>query len=206
MIQRRYELMGTILIILLAGGWIVSAIHRRRYSRSFDWRETQFPGIRDMHDVEHRALVYVMVQRTDSILAALARTIEEERQKLGAIVRNPSMDGALVARQADTLVMRPGSAAISEKAPQPASSGATVRSASADGPATPGVFGATAAAGVPESSSMPEDPSAASIGGADSSYDRIVQLADAGMDIPAIARRLKLPEGEVSMVVRLCAA
>jgi hypothetical protein len=47
------------------------------------------------HDIEHRALMFLMTQRTDSILAALADTIEQERQKLGGVVRKPSMTEAV---------------------------------------------------------------------------------------------------------------
>lgn len=42
-------------------------------------------------DIEHRALMFLMNQKTDSMLAALANAIAQERQKLGVIVRNPSM-------------------------------------------------------------------------------------------------------------------
>jgi hypothetical protein len=42
------------------------------------------------HDLEHRALVYLMTQKTDSVLAALAKTIEEERVKLGVAKRVPA--------------------------------------------------------------------------------------------------------------------
>jgi hypothetical protein len=42
-------------------------------------------------DIENRALMFLMSQKTDSMLAALSKTIEQERQKLGVVVRNPSM-------------------------------------------------------------------------------------------------------------------
>lgn len=44
-----------------------------------------------MQDYQHRALMFLMNQKTDSMLAALSKTIEQERQKLGIVVRNPSM-------------------------------------------------------------------------------------------------------------------
>ena len=47
------------------------------------------------HDVEHRALMFLMTQKTEAMLAALASTIEQERQKLGGIVINPSMAGTV---------------------------------------------------------------------------------------------------------------
>jgi len=46
-------------------------------------------------DIEHRALMYLMAEKTDSLLGALAKTIEQERQKLVGVVRNPSMAQAL---------------------------------------------------------------------------------------------------------------
>jgi hypothetical protein len=53
-----------------------------------------------LQDMEHRALMFVMDQKTDSFLAALAQTIERERQKLGVVVRKPSMTNAMDADQA----------------------------------------------------------------------------------------------------------
>lgn len=44
-----------------------------------------------MHDSEHRTLMFLMNQKTDSMLAAIAKTIEQERQKLGVVVRKPSI-------------------------------------------------------------------------------------------------------------------
>ena len=46
-------------------------------------------------DIEHRALMFLMAQKTDSVLASLAQAIDQERQKLGGVVRNPSMTEAL---------------------------------------------------------------------------------------------------------------
>lgn len=42
----------------------------------------------EQHQLEHRALIYLMTQKTDSVLAALSRTIEQERFKLGVIDSN----------------------------------------------------------------------------------------------------------------------
>jgi hypothetical protein len=44
--------------------------------------------------------MFLMAQKTDSVLAALARTLEQERQKLGSVVRKPSMPEAIDALQA----------------------------------------------------------------------------------------------------------
>lgn len=41
---------------------------------------------------EHRALMFVMDQKLDSVLSAIAQTIEKERQKLGVVNETPSID------------------------------------------------------------------------------------------------------------------
>lgn len=53
-------------------------------------------------DLENRALMFLMSQKTDSMLAALAKTIEQERQKLGVVVRNPSMTEGIDACEVPT--------------------------------------------------------------------------------------------------------
>lgn len=53
-----------------------------------------------MQDNEHRVLMFLMNQKTDSMLAALSKTIEQERQKLGVVVRNPSMTEEIDTRHA----------------------------------------------------------------------------------------------------------
>ena len=42
------------------------------------------------HELAHRALIHLMNQKTDAMLAALSETIDKERQKLGVVVRNPA--------------------------------------------------------------------------------------------------------------------
>jgi hypothetical protein len=150
MLQASYEVGGLAIVMLLIGMWLV----RRRIRRKRATAETSQALLAQVaphqqHDIEHRALMFLMNQKTDAVLAALSRTIEQERQKLGGIVRNPSMAVAIDAFQAES--MSPN--------------------------ATP--------------------PSA---------HDQIQPLALSGMAVDAIARQLRLPEDEVSMVMRLNAA
>ncbi|MGD9309449.1 MAG: hypothetical protein PVG51_09940 [Desulfosarcina sp.] len=104
MLQVSYETWGFGIIGLLLAVWTIKRIIRRM--RNADGRQsTHRPHIRDAgcHDIEHRALVFLMTQKTDALLAALARTIELERQKLGGIVRNPSIAGVVNTPQADVM-------------------------------------------------------------------------------------------------------
>jgi len=92
MLQASYEIWGVAVIALLIGVWIVKrGIARKNLdpANRLD-RKIVDSTCRD-HDIEHRALMFLMTQKTDSVLAALARTIEQERQKLGGVVRKPSM-------------------------------------------------------------------------------------------------------------------
>ncbi len=107
------------------------------------------PDISKEHELEHRALIYLMTQKTDSVLGALANTIEQERQKLGIVVRKPS--------KVKTVDLPP-SAALDDKEC---------------------CF---------------------------SVYDRIMPLIDEGFTVSKIARKLELPELEISMVMRLNAS
>ena len=150
MLQTSYEVGGIAVVVLLIGMWIVRRrIRRKRAMADTNQALTGQVATHRQHDIEHRALMFLMNQKTDAVLAALSRTIEQERQKLGGIVRNPSMAMAIDAFQAE---------AMSSKAMQP------------------------------------------------SAHDQIQPLARTGMAVDAIARQLRLPEDEVSMVVRLNAA
>ena len=105
MLQVSYETWGLGIIGLLLAVWTLKIIIRRK--RNSDGRQsTHRPQMLgpNHHDVEHRALMFLMTQKTDALLAALARTIELERQKLGGIVRNPSMTGAADISEADTML------------------------------------------------------------------------------------------------------
>jgi hypothetical protein len=101
MLHASYEIWGLGLALGLAGVWsFKSLLGRRRKKRgnevSSGIREASLPG----GDIEHRALMFLMARQTDSVLATLARAIDQERQKLGGVVRNPSMSEALDAMQA----------------------------------------------------------------------------------------------------------
>lgn len=92
-----YEILGIAVIVMLIGGWTIKkTIERwknRQYTSSFTG-ESANVSCRD-HDADHRALIFLMEQKTDNMLAALAGTIENERQKLRVDVRNPSMPLAI---------------------------------------------------------------------------------------------------------------
>ena len=150
MLQASYEFGGLAVVILLIGMWIVRRrIRRKRATADTNQAVLGQVAKHRQHDIEHRALMFLMNQRTDAVLAALSRTIEQERQKLGGIVRNPSMAVAIDAFQAEAM-----------------SPNATPRPA----------------------------------------HDQIQPLVRSGMAVDAIARQLRLPEDEVSMVMRLNAA
>ena len=96
MLQASYEIWGITVTALLIGVWIVKRGMARKNpdpANRLD-QENVDSTCRD-HDIEHRALMFLMTQKTDSVLAALAHTIEQERQKLGGVVRKPSMTEAI---------------------------------------------------------------------------------------------------------------
>ena len=81
------------LLSLLVGVYVVRGIKHVKQS-FFAHHECLSETPHETHvqqDIEHRALMFLMTQKTDSMLAALTKTIEKERQKLGLVVRNPSM-------------------------------------------------------------------------------------------------------------------
>jgi hypothetical protein len=147
MLQASYEIGGLAVVVLLIGIWVVRSRRRRKRDTTdaaHTMMEQNLPH--RQHDFEHRALIFLMNQKTDAVLAALSRTIEQERQKLGGIVRNPSMAVAIDAFQAEA---------------------------------------------TPPQSMQP------------STHDQIQPLAREGMAVDAIARQLRLPEDEVSLLMRL---
>ena len=96
MLQASYEIWGVVVTAMLIGVWIV----KRRIARNKpDAANRPDRGLLDAtcpdHDIEHRALMFLMAQKTDSVLAALAHTIDQERQKLVGVVRKPSMTEAI---------------------------------------------------------------------------------------------------------------
>ena len=101
MLHASYEIWGVAVTALLIGFWIIKRAFARKSTESANRLDNVIvnSSCRD-HDIEHRALMFLMTQKTDSVLAALTRTIEQERQKLGGIVRKPSMTEATDALQA----------------------------------------------------------------------------------------------------------
>jgi hypothetical protein len=103
MLHASYEIWGFVLVALFIGMLVFKVLLGRRRNRR---GHELLPGKNEtsMHggDIEHRALMFLMAQKTDSVLAALAQAIDQERQKLGGVVRNPSMAEALDAMQAAT--------------------------------------------------------------------------------------------------------
>jgi hypothetical protein len=96
MLHASYEFWGIVVTVLLIGFWILKrGIARRGSGHTNGLNRTTFNSFCHDHDIEHRALMFLMTQKTDSVLAALARTIEQERQKLGGVVRKPSMTEAI---------------------------------------------------------------------------------------------------------------
>lgn len=96
MLQASYEIWGVVATALLIGVWILKRCIARKNPDPANRLDQEIVDstCRD-HDIEHRALMFLMAQKTDSVLAALAHTIEQERQKLGGVVRKPSMTEAI---------------------------------------------------------------------------------------------------------------
>jgi hypothetical protein len=96
MLHASYEIWGVTVVALLIGGWTLRSFFFRKRIDPVSLTDDSMTNHRPQdHDIQHRALVYLMTQKTDSVLAALARTIEQERQKLGVAVRNPSITEAV---------------------------------------------------------------------------------------------------------------
>ncbi|MBR9985562.1 MAG: hypothetical protein KFF68_06595 [Desulfosarcina sp.] len=91
MLHASYGIWGVCIIVLLLGFWIIKRCFSGKSPKTAsELDRATFNTTGQDHDVEHRALMFLMAQKTDSILAALAQTIMQERQKLGGVVRNPS--------------------------------------------------------------------------------------------------------------------
>jgi hypothetical protein len=100
MLQATHEIWGLVWVALLIGTLLLKAfLGRRRNRRGHDLHAVDNETLLYGGDIEHRALMYLMAQKTDAVLAALAQAIDQERQKLGGVVRNPSMTAALDAMQ-----------------------------------------------------------------------------------------------------------
>jgi len=101
MLHASYETWGLVWVALLIGTLLFKALlGRRRNRRGRDWRSSNKEALACGGEIEHRALMFLMAQKTDDVLAALGQAIEQERQKLGGVVRNPSMAEALDAVKA----------------------------------------------------------------------------------------------------------
>ena len=95
MLEVSHQVSGIVVLILLGGIWWVKRIrHRRRIAPHTIPPAPLKEPFGSMENTEHRVLMYLMTQKTESLLAALAKTIEQERQKLGVIVRNPTLAAA----------------------------------------------------------------------------------------------------------------
>jgi hypothetical protein len=150
MLHASNEIWTVAVTALLFVFWIIRrGIYLKRFHTEKGLDHERFnPSCKD-HDIQHRALMFLMNQKTDSVLEALARTIAQERQKLGGVVRKPSTTQ-------DIDALRAAAAPIS-----------TDRQ---------------------------------------SAYDQVLPMAHEGIAVTNIARQLKLPESEVSMVMRLNAS
>ena len=105
MLQASHEIWGIIIFAIMIGAWTIKILIRRKRSGKSDTLSGAIVnGPENDHDVEHRVLMFLMNQKTEAMLAALARTIEQERQKLGSIVINPSMADPIDALQEDSTV------------------------------------------------------------------------------------------------------
>ena len=101
MLHASYEIWGVVLVALLIGTLFFKAfLKRRRNRRELGSLPVEKEAGAYRGDIEHRALMFLMAQKTDAVLAALAQAIDQERQKLGGIVINPSMAEALDAMPA----------------------------------------------------------------------------------------------------------
>lgn len=104
MLQSSHEIWGVVIILLLIGAWSLRRIIGRQPAEDgCGSNHAALTSPSKNHDLEHRALMFLMAQKTDSVLAALARTIDQERQKLGVVVRNPSIDKTIDAFQGGTM-------------------------------------------------------------------------------------------------------
>ena len=101
MVHVSHEIWGLGIVALLIGLLTLKAVYRRiKTGRTNTAKVNAESDSAANQDFEHRALMYLMAQTTDSLLGALAKTIAQERQKLGGVVRNPSMEEALERLQA----------------------------------------------------------------------------------------------------------
>ena len=95
MLNPNHAVWGIVLVALLIAFLFINRFIRRR-SAVGNALLNGLSGDRELnlHELEHRALMFLVNQKMDAVLAAMGRTIDEERQKLGAAVMNPSGEDA----------------------------------------------------------------------------------------------------------------
>ncbi|MFO7644678.1 MAG: hypothetical protein R6W95_09875 [Desulfosarcina sp.] len=96
MLHVGYGIGGVGLALLLLGGWILWRLRTLQAvpaSRGLSAEPDSVPS--NEREIDPRALMVMVTRKTDTLLAALARTIDQERQKLGIAVRDPSITAAL---------------------------------------------------------------------------------------------------------------
>ncbi|BBO88281.1 hypothetical protein [Desulfosarcina ovata] len=217
MLHLSYEICGVILAILLIGSWLAVVVFRSKLAsagRLTSCIEENETG--SQHELEHRALVFLMSQKIDTVLAALSQTIEAERQKLGAFVMNPSINEAVenlnsqkTSFQEDVALTPVEEDPVQLQTAQVPSSDPCKMSEPSK-PLTPDQFLPSfdqAKAAVVEAAVHPHQPAAAPVAEPPvSDYHQILPMAKSGMDVTTIADELHLPEAEVAMMIRLNAA
>jgi len=96
MLHVGYGIGGVGLALLLLGAWILWRLRTLQAvpaSRELSAEPDSVPS--HERETDPRALMVMVTRKTDTLLAALARTIDQERQKLGIAVRDPSITAAL---------------------------------------------------------------------------------------------------------------
>ena len=93
MLHPNHAVWGIVLVVLLVAFLFVKRFIRRRSAVG----NALLNGLSadrelNLHELEHRALMFLVNQKMDAVLAAMGHTIDEERQKLGAAVMNPSSE------------------------------------------------------------------------------------------------------------------
>ena len=103
MLHTTYAIWGLVIVGCLAATWMIRVVFRRiRHGRRSDSNRLPNSEALRRTNAENQALMFLMTQKTDSVLAALSRTIEQERQKLGIAVSNSSQEKAAAACRIDT--------------------------------------------------------------------------------------------------------
>lgn len=96
MLHASYSIGGVVVVALLIGYWTFKrSLYRNRRDRAREPSDERSSDSPPNHDIEHQAIVFLMNQKFEAMLAALSRTIDAERRKLGPIVRKPSMASAI---------------------------------------------------------------------------------------------------------------